>query len=56
MNHLSGGRCERLVGCLIGRSLINTLVLGIVDVIAISGFVEDLGLQSLPWYGWESWC
>ncbi len=34
---------------LIGASLVNTFVLGIVDVIAVSGFIGHTGIQNLPW-------
>jgi AAA family ATP:ADP antiporter len=34
---------------LIGTALINTFVLGIVDVVAISGFIGDTGILNLPW-------
>jgi hypothetical protein len=34
---------------LIGVSLINTFVLGVVDVIAVSGFIGHTGIESLPW-------
>ncbi|MBT3338604.1 MAG: hypothetical protein HN391_11850, partial [Anaerolineae bacterium] len=34
---------------LIGASLVNTFVLGIVDVIAVSGFIGDTGIYNLPW-------
>ncbi|MBT7192050.1 MAG: hypothetical protein HN916_17895 [Anaerolineae bacterium] len=37
---------------LIGASLVNTFVLGIVDVIAVSGFVGYTGIENLPWL----WC
>ncbi len=37
---------------LIGASLVNTFVLGIVDVIAVSGFVGHTGIENLPWL----WC
>ena len=34
---------------LIGAALVNTFVLGIVDVVAISGFIGDTGIGKLPW-------
>ncbi len=34
---------------LLGASLANTFVLGIVDVIAVSGFVGNVGIAKLPW-------
>ena len=34
---------------LIGAALVNTFVLGVVDVVAISGFIGDVGIEHLPW-------
>ena len=34
---------------LIGAALVNTFVLGVVDVIAVSGFIGDTGIEKLPW-------
>ena len=34
---------------LIGTTLINTFVLGVVDVIAVSGFIGYTGIEKLPW-------
>lgn len=34
---------------LIGAALVNTFVLGVVDVIAVSGFIGDVGIENLPW-------
>ena len=34
---------------LIGAALVNTFVLGVVDVVAISGFIGDTGIEKLPW-------
>ena len=34
---------------LIGAALVNTFVLGVVDVVAISGFIGDTGIENLPW-------
>jgi AAA family ATP:ADP antiporter len=34
---------------LIAMGVINAFVLGVLDVVAISGFVTDLGTKSLPW-------
>ena len=40
---------RNLAVALLCGSLANTLVLGIVDVIAVSGFVGDVGTINLPW-------
>ncbi len=34
---------------LIGAALVNTFVLGVVDVVAISGFIGETGIEKLPW-------
>ena len=34
---------------LIGAALVNTFVIGIVDVVAVSGFIGDVGIEKLPW-------
>ena len=34
---------------LIGAALVNTFVLGVVDVVAVSGFIGDTGIEKLPW-------
>lgn len=39
----------RVLLALMGGSLVNTLVLGVVDVIAVSGFIGDVGTDKLPW-------
>ncbi len=38
-----------MLTALIGVSLVNTFVLGVVDVIAVSGFIGNTGIQNLPW-------
>ncbi len=34
---------------LIGAALVNTFVLGVVDVVAVSGFIGNTGIEKLPW-------
>ena len=40
---------RRVLIILIGSALVNTFVLGIVDVVAVSGFIGDTGIENLPW-------
>ena len=46
---LQTNQARGMLLALLGGSLANTLVLGLVDVIAISGFVGNVGTQKLPW-------
>ena len=39
----------RALVILITAALVNTFVLGVVDVVAISGFIGDTGIVHLPW-------
>jgi hypothetical protein len=45
----AASRQPQALSFMVALAIVNSLVLGILDVVAVSGFVENLNTRSLPW-------